>query len=312
MFVNTLYGDFASPYFPIGNTIVANNITAKARVGTWMMSKALHTRQSITDGGMYALREVPLFTDTAKKLGFEGLHDQTNWLEKHKYTRVIGPLGDVNWEDELQKYKDNPQGYENKLQENLDTEAEKHVSKFWSKYNLVLPFKVEHKVEGTFEVAAYESKAHYMLRQVVDGDKYKIRGAKEFKDVSYTKHPMFEILTNTVEGSNLWPSSNIYSHTYLLKVKKWCLAQDTTGYKNIVHLMPGDLVEETRPFRVNNTWTFCDTAKEYKARVRQANRLVDGKSQPLYEKFGPDGGISLVRTKALSGDLRQGRNQHTK
>lgn len=51
LFINTTYGVLASPYFVVSNTVLANNRTAKAPMGAWMINKALHTRQSITDGG---------------------------------------------------------------------------------------------------------------------------------------------------------------------------------------------------------------------------------------------------------------------
>jgi hypothetical protein len=44
LFVNTLYGVFASRHFCIGNTILANVITGRARVGVWMTAKALAAR----------------------------------------------------------------------------------------------------------------------------------------------------------------------------------------------------------------------------------------------------------------------------
>jgi hypothetical protein len=53
LFVNTIYGALSSRFFSIGNVVLANNITARGRVGVWMLSKALRLRQSITDGGIY-------------------------------------------------------------------------------------------------------------------------------------------------------------------------------------------------------------------------------------------------------------------
>ena len=55
---NTLYGVLASPYFNIGNVVVANNITAAARVAVWYLACATGTYQSITDGGAYNLNQV--------------------------------------------------------------------------------------------------------------------------------------------------------------------------------------------------------------------------------------------------------------
>jgi DNA polymerase family B len=37
--VNTTYGVLASPYFQVGNIVVANNITARARLAVWMSSR---------------------------------------------------------------------------------------------------------------------------------------------------------------------------------------------------------------------------------------------------------------------------------
>ncbi|MEM7556586.1 MAG: hypothetical protein AAF378_21300 [Cyanobacteria bacterium P01_A01_bin.84] len=48
--VNTLYGDMVSKFFVTANTIVGNNITARARLLCWCMEKGLHGWQSITDG----------------------------------------------------------------------------------------------------------------------------------------------------------------------------------------------------------------------------------------------------------------------
>jgi hypothetical protein len=59
LLVNTTYGDIASHWFEVGNTVVANNITARARVGVWMLAKALGLRQTITDGGLYTPDRVP-------------------------------------------------------------------------------------------------------------------------------------------------------------------------------------------------------------------------------------------------------------
>ena len=55
---NTLYGVLASPYFPISNVVIANNITAAARTAVWCLSCAAGTYQSITDGGAYNLNQV--------------------------------------------------------------------------------------------------------------------------------------------------------------------------------------------------------------------------------------------------------------
>ena len=55
---NNLYGVLASPYFPISNVVVANNITASVRAACWCLQVATGAYQSITDGGAYNLNQV--------------------------------------------------------------------------------------------------------------------------------------------------------------------------------------------------------------------------------------------------------------
>lgn len=55
---NTVYGDMVSPFFTVGNVVVGNNITARARALAWCMEKGLHGWQSITDGCPFDLNRV--------------------------------------------------------------------------------------------------------------------------------------------------------------------------------------------------------------------------------------------------------------
>lgn len=55
---NTVYGDMVSPFFTVGNVVVGNNITARARALAWCMEKGLHGWQSITDGCAFDLNRV--------------------------------------------------------------------------------------------------------------------------------------------------------------------------------------------------------------------------------------------------------------
>lgn len=95
LFINVTYGALASPFFKIGNTVVANNITAKARVGAWLFNKALHTRITATDGGFYNALEVPVFTG-GKKPGLAELANNVTWgstRERRRRGQEYAPLG---------------------------------------------------------------------------------------------------------------------------------------------------------------------------------------------------------------------------
>ncbi len=56
--VNTVYGDMVSPFFTVGNVVVGNNITARARALAWCMEKGFHGWQTVTDGCAFDLNKV--------------------------------------------------------------------------------------------------------------------------------------------------------------------------------------------------------------------------------------------------------------
>ncbi len=64
--INTLYGDFVSPYFDISNVVVGNNITARCRAMTWYTEKGLHGILSVTDGSPFDLNNV-VYPSTNKR-----------------------------------------------------------------------------------------------------------------------------------------------------------------------------------------------------------------------------------------------------
>lgn len=66
---NTVYGDMVSPFFKVGNVIVGNNITARARALAWCMEKGLNGWQTITDGCTFDLTKVPIARQKAKLSG---------------------------------------------------------------------------------------------------------------------------------------------------------------------------------------------------------------------------------------------------
>ena len=185
LFINTLYGCLASPYFPIGNAILANNITDKARCGVWMISKALGTVQSITDGGAYSNNNVRFFkTGVSRFDNYKpGLHDLSDY-ERLNNNRTIktGKLID-----------DFPNLYsclnDKKTREKLDEYALKHINKFWSVYNktpnnkLELPFSVEHKYENTCERMIYGNSSDYLMLNPVKATKVAEINNLEIKNI---------------------------------------------------------------------------------------------------------------------------------
>jgi hypothetical protein len=123
---NTVYGIIASPYFPIGNTVLANNITAKARNSIWLFSRCLNGFQTITDGFQYQPDKIIRFKSTRKDLYKPGLKvlSDLRLLEKHRCIEISS------------------------LQQ-IDIYAKEHIKSFLSYYGLEMDYEVEHKLEHT-------------------------------------------------------------------------------------------------------------------------------------------------------------------
>ena len=206
LFINTTYGCFAAPYFPMGNTILANNITAKARVGVWMVAKALNTVQSITDGGLYNPDTVHyLKTDNSKfrKPGFDSLYlrnsrqwfisvNQDKLFEVDVIDRVKNSLGDPDKQKECQDY--------------VDSKATDHINNFWSVYGLSLPFEIEHKLANTGTKAAYSGSGDYAIA-TLEGDKIFIKSRGSRSD-DHPKRLMLKALLLETSTKNV-------PHTFL-------------------------------------------------------------------------------------------------
>ncbi|MBW4433993.1 MAG: hypothetical protein KME28_20340 [Pelatocladus maniniholoensis HA4357-MV3] len=184
----------------------------------------------------------------------------------------------------------------------LDQLATQHIKQFWDRYELELPFAIEHKLDHTFTVAAYFNKAHYILRTIEGEDVYKIRGAKNFDDLSdHKRHPTYQLLWNIVENVDDFPESTEYTHTSLLKIGMWLDAQKSTAYEAIKGLRPGDEVVQTRQARYNNTHMPCDNVSEFKRR-RQRKIVDHGQEVLWFERYAKEG-IAKIHARMLNDTL---------
>ena len=68
LFGNTSYGDIVSPWFECGNVVLGNNITARVRVVMWCIEKSFYGYQSITDGCVINLDEIPFIRKKNRRL----------------------------------------------------------------------------------------------------------------------------------------------------------------------------------------------------------------------------------------------------
>lgn len=172
LLINTLYGIICSRYFEWSNTIVANNITARARGEIWMIRAALGGKQSITDGCQYCLNEVNMVGNKKmKKPGLKSLSDQ-RLLSKHRNI-TVQPLGGINWTDLFE----NSNTLElDSILNKLDFIALNHLENFFSSYNMKMKYNIEHKLEHTSNKMFYAKQAHYSLQTIKGKIIHKYRG----------------------------------------------------------------------------------------------------------------------------------------
>lgn len=159
LFINTLYGCLASPYFPIGNAILANNITDKARVGAWMIGKALALLQAITDGGAYSNDSVRYLKSHLKNFYKPSLHTLSDFDRLNKCKSV----GTKKLIPDFDNFYERAKNDLKQVHKELDAIATTHVNEFWSHYNLSLPFDIEHKEDNTARRMIYTNASDYLL-----------------------------------------------------------------------------------------------------------------------------------------------------
>jgi hypothetical protein len=81
--INTLYGDMVSPFFMVGNVVVGNNITARARTLAWCMEKGLHGFQTITDGCAFDMNRVLFPRNNRRITGETVVNLYTDQIQRH-------------------------------------------------------------------------------------------------------------------------------------------------------------------------------------------------------------------------------------
>ncbi|NJL55535.1 hypothetical protein HC928_10310 [bacterium] len=204
LFVNTLYGVMASPFFTTSNAILANNITDRARCGVWKIAKALGTNMSITDGGAYQYDDCRVLDPNGKK---PGIHVLANFERLNKHRSITRkPIVNFDIFYNLCKDPDSVSEADKQLfwqglepaegdlhSELLDGLALKWVNDFWSVYGLELGFQLEHKAENTALEMTIFNKSDYLFVDPLkpkfkDGENpvvcpraysVKVRGARE-------------------------------------------------------------------------------------------------------------------------------------
>jgi hypothetical protein len=289
--INTLYGDLVSRFFRIGNTCLGNVITARARMGVWMLAKALGLRQTITDGGFYIPRSV-CHWDKCRP-GLDTLSRLWEWDDRRDRRR---------WFDRMP-------GWEKGMKDltKLDEIAAEHVRDFWAEYELPLPFSVEHK--RTFDRVAWNAKGDYAMEN--DGDEkplFKVRGKDKGRSEGDKPHPVFPWFRNILAGSDAVPGDMVYETGSIMKIGMWRHVQRCNqGYESFRDLRPGDNWKGERRARIGNNHFPMLTADDY-LRRKNRKRFQGGESVEWFERFA-DHGTAYMMNKMAHDDLRKDKRK---
>lgn len=285
LFINALYGVIASPYFAIGNTTVANNITDMARTGCWAMNVLSSAFTSITDGCELEINRMVHFKDNKLpslngvfKIQFGFDNTRTDRKLRSKYSRA--PLGlDKVWSityNEAQKeyslYQDTACVEKQTNNESwyiIDKLYRQHIQQHFGDLLWAQRFAYEDK--GLYEAIVINSQANYKLYSpnpsLTNSDKLiKARGHKNKENF----HDMF----NKALASELISTYEPVTVNKILKVKEVRKAYSqkgvpSSGSKNdqIIQnkLLAGDTVQEQkRTYLVSSSCFYYQTIKQRK------------------------------------------------
>lgn len=285
--VNTIFGGLASKFFKNSNVVLANNITAKARLNVYLMKIVLQGFQSITDGLFYKPTLILEFKKDVKirKPSLAILSEKKKLL-KHQVIRTKNE--DYEWESLFTTQT-------HKLIELVETgELNKYITnkvkEFWNFYNIEFTFNIEHKPEQIARKLFYIKKAHYAYRTLTGEITYKFRGlsAKRNQGNLYFK------LANAIlieKKENL----QITKESYTYKTAR--IATCTDYLKSVkmetLQMEPGSEILEKGIFKLTNDDLIVNTLAQHKKRskIDYAQLFMHEKIETVLKKRQKDHNI---------------------
>ena len=306
---NTLYGVLASPYFDIGNVVVANNITAAARCAVWCLATAAGTYQSITDGGAYNLNQVRDWTGTTKPcMNTLSLWRNTELIHRRYKSKLITkPLGsDTLWgigasdlgnEYSVLKNQDYLE-FEAKAEgwNYLDEELLKHIKHFFRKAdgspaNIDVLNQITFSHKDIYESIVLHSQTNYQFIHVSGDRKTKARGHKlDGKRYDNETKPsnILDLFENLRENPNNIPAYPKQTRSQVLKcdeANRMLMARKS----NIVQqagLLAGDSILKTSWVRpISLSMFHWKTHEQYKSWENKADRIKDNHGYGIEQWF---------------------------
>lgn len=280
--INATYGVICSQYFDtndtgISNVVVANNITARARVLAWCMSKALRTAMSITDGGVFDLNKV-IYSKVKKPTltQFSNISDDILSKSSRNLIFEIKPL--LGKEIDISDYADENKGHElSELIKNIDEKAWKHCANMFPELSIFKENQFSFELKNVYTDLTLHNKSDYILKNQLftynskeksitlepfelwrqrgtKGDEGKLKSKELYKAIENNEAIMIEFKQDSLIGLNEYQKCfkkvNI-TENELLSDDEWdeipLESYSTLGQKLLKHnILPGDVKEMKR------------------------------------------------------------------
>lgn len=339
--VNTVYGDMVSPFFKIGNVVVGNNITARARALAWCLEKGFHGWQTITDGCTFDINNV--LHPRRQRITGESVVDLYRQTRSDNHT--FAPLTDYELSvtpnyNEFSIVMIDGKSCLSRLVEGEDLVLSHKASKEWIDrvamghlrhlfpgldilHQPTINTKGEHltgqfsfEVKGIFDSGAFHGTANYLLS--IDGvNKYAMRsyskrGNKliELKDeleVIDRYHQVGETFLKSLQLPKKINRSHVYIKERILKVGDY--SRNYRSYKDSL-LYPGVTVETPALLKELSLSQFTfETYEQMRSWYREREHLVRKYGQS-YEMFyaNEDGTLNYQdMINALDKQIRTGK-----
>lgn len=328
--INTIYGDMVSPYFDIGNVIVGNNITARARAMAWYMEKGLNGFQTITDGCAFELNRA-IHPDKTK------LTSETVLVANPKDANFkVSPIGGYQQIDifetedglgvTLVSGEETTTLDNSKAKEWLAEEVSKHLKLCFPNVPVLDNFQFE--IKDIYDAGSFHGTANYKFRKVSKTEQGKMR--------SYSKKTAYNAYTLTGDELQLLRSEykpseeflealilnpcNVarslpYIATKILKTSEYKAHYESKWSKS--EAFPGCTIENGRMLRECSLTQFTfRTFKQFQSWEREAKRLMLSTGQTYESWFLDDDGFLDFKAMCIelnklirAGEMRFSRSR---
>lgn len=318
--INTIYGDMVSPFFDIGNVVVGNNITARARAMAWYMEKGLNGFQTITDGCAFELNRVTY----PRKNNLTSETVLTTYLPASEANYSMKPIGAVDRIETFETEKglgitlyesEKINRLENKEAKKwLETQIPLHLKTVFPDVPVIEKFSFE--IKDIYDAGAFHGTANYKFRKTSKTEQGKMRSyskkheynayvltGDELQLIFSEYKPSEEFLENILLCPIAVRRSHAYIATKILKTGEYKAHYESRWRHS--QAFPGCTVEMGRLLRECSLTQFTfKTLKQFQSWEKEAKRLRDMTGHTYESWFLNEDGTLDFKSMVLQLDLR--------